>query len=660
MRIVIAFLALIALVAPPLVAVDEKFAAAEKQFLESLKSDSADAKQAALEQLIAFGNPDASAMLVGEFGRVAEALREQEQTVVARRYTLERLDAVIADLARRAERDETLQSVLKRERERRDKLVGERDRAHGKVEQLTPWRDALSSGMARLFEAIGVSKRKKAELDVWNDVEEHPDTAIRIASVELLGRVGGPGTAVMLNDLIVHWRESSAKLADRLRKAMADVREMEQRLQRDSEQNSGAGNRAMQDQYDAVKKEGAQIRSQITLTSILCDTAVTAGGRALAREADKDLEKSLQKIVASARKAKGPVRLDTFALLGRADSPPVREQVRALLESEQEPAAIAQLLDGIAAMKDLSFEKRLIERYVPHESWLVRSRVAAALATLRSREAIPVLIARLETEQEGRVRTDVGRALVSLTAKDFHGNLTLWKRWWADNGATFVVPPAADQVAPDAAEHLTGVSFFGIDTESTKVLFVLDLSGSMNFAMIPRNNPDDDPNRPYDEPRDGEESRLQVAKRDLVKAISGLKDGGVFNIVCFASDVWTWADDLVTMSPDARAQVVHYVEKEAEAVGGTNIYGSMERAFELAGAKDGDQWSKPEIDTIYLLTDGKPSVGLTTDPEEILAFVRERNKTSRITIHTIGLSNAHDAVLLRRMAEDNGGKYVGR
>jgi Mg-chelatase subunit ChlD len=133
----------------------------------------------------------------------------------------------------------------------------------------------------------------------------------------------------------------------------------------------------------------------------------------------------------------------------------------------------------------------------------------------------------------------------------------------------------------------------------------------------------------------------------------------VFNLVLFASDVETWNDDLVTMDPDARAQVAEFVEKQ-EAVGGTNIYGSLERALDLAGTKGGNQWSKTTIDTIYVLTDGKASVGLTTDTEEILAFVRERNKTAGITIHTIGLSNAHDPVLLRRLAEENGGSYVGR
>ena len=60
----------------------------------------------------------------------------------------------------------------------------------------------------------------------------------------------------------------------------------------------------------------------------------------------------------------------------------------------------------------------------------------------------------------------------------------------------------------------------------------------------------------------------------------------------------------------------------------------------------------------FLLTDGRPSVGVTTNADEILEFVRERNASAGIVIHTIGLSGAQDAYLLRNLAEQNGGTYA--
>jgi hypothetical protein len=52
-----------------------------------------------------------------------------------------------------------------------------------------------------------------------------------------------------------------------------------------------------------------------------------------------------------------------------------------------------------------------------------------------------------------------------------------------------------------------------------------------------RDGPKTNPRRQHGEgsrlSRSGESSRLDVAKRDLVKALGGIKDGGVFNLVLF-------------------------------------------------------------------------------------------------------------------------------
>ena len=139
----------------------------------------------------------------------------------------------------------------------------------------------------------------------------------------------------------------------------------------------------------------------------------------------------------------------------------------------------------------------------------------------------------------------------------------------------------------------------------------------------------------------------------------GLAQGAVFNIVLYGSDVWTWQDRIVTLDEDTRLDAVRFIES-VEAAGGTNIYGALQLAFELAEVADDERWERPRIDTIFLLTDGRPSMGVTTDADEILAFVRERNAAAGIVIHTIGLSGAQDPYLLRSLAEENGGTYAAR
>ena len=143
------------------------------------------------------------------------------------------------------------------------------------------------------------------------------------------------------------------------------------------------------------------------------------------------------------------------------------------------------------------------------------------------------------------------------------------------------------------------------------------------------------------------------------RSIGELQPGARFNLICYASDVWAWKDDLVEMKDDTRAQVLEYVGA-LRAVGATNIFGALQAALDMAGASGGDEWPAPEIDTIFLLTDGHPSVGVTMDTDEILAQVRDRNRSSGIVIHTIGLGGAQDAYLLGKLAEENGGTYVAR
>lgn len=638
---------------------DKGLAAAQQKFVKAAAAGTLAERKAALEGLLALNDPGAVPTLLGEYGTAAEGLRAARVEALRLKYACERREVVLANLRTEAARDPSVGALLKREEERFSELKKDRSKADTRVGELEPWRDALSEGLGKLFETLGPARRRKSDAEVWQDAREHPDTLLRAASTELIGRIGGPGTAAQVYDLMLEASTGIDKLRTRIAKAMGEVRKFEVRMQEEAARQNGAMSQATAQQYEQIKREAADLTTQGYKLEILVEAAQRGAAKALERESGKELEKTLARLVGNLKKAKDRTRIDTLRLLTLAGGDAVRESVRNLLAAETEALGLGTLIDGLAALGDTAIEPALLTKYLAHESWYVRARAAHALALLRSRAGISAMIARLEKE-EGRSRTDLNQALQSLTGQNFRPVHAVWQRWWKENEKDFVVPPAPKELtALEEAQEASGVTFFGISTESQRVLFVLDLSGSMKFSMTPRNNPNDDPSMPYDEPRQGDMSRLEAAKRDLTKAVSGLKDGGVFNLVLFASDVWTWSDDLVTMKPEVRAQVNEFITK-SEAVGGTNIHGALERALDLAGAKAGATWSAPVIDTIYFLTDGRATVGVTTDTEEILAYVRERNRNAGIVIHAIGLSDAHDAVLMRRLAEENGGTYVGR
>jgi hypothetical protein len=647
------------LIDQPLAAgLDDEFDKKRSAFERVVVNGTPAERERALNDLVGTGEAEAVTVLSGEFARVATKLRKANDELVRVRYQLERKRTLLVTLESRAERDESLSESVAAQRERIRDLEGQVERHAGTTEVLSPWIETLGSGTSTLFSSLG-SKAKTARKRLWETAEEAAELNQRLAAVEMLGFVGAEGTAVDMQKLIADLGKERSSLRRKLPKLLIDVRKMETRMQKEQEQNDGRGSVATMQQYDRAKAEAVTVQRAVVELARVMEACVDAGGRALLREEGPLLERALSALLKAQKKAKGDARLRTLEMIASSGSPQVRSALRSLLEKEKEPVVKGKVIAALAAVGDTELSDWLLEEAMADESWQVRSRATTALATLRVRRAIPVLIDRLKTA-EGRELTDCGEALTSLTGMDFHGNVELWRRWWADNEEGFVVPEMKEETdASVAAEESIGVTFFGIRTDSRRVMFVLDLSGSMNFAMIPRDNPDDDSTKPYDMPGKDEFSRLDVAKTELLRALGGLEEGSIFNIVMYASDVWTWKDDLVEMEEDTRPKISGFLDG-LQAVGATNLYSALEVALDLSGAHANEKWTEPEIDTIFVLSDGRPSVGLSTDADEILALVKERNEAAGITIHTIGLSGAQDAYLMRSLAEQNGGTYAAR
>lgn len=622
-----------------------------------------DKRKAALDALVATADADAMPPISKEFARVTLRLRKARDEAFQTRYSIDRKEQLVDSLEKRFENDSSLEASLEAQRDKLESLRKKLERAEEEIAEYDPWRDALVEGTVALRGALSSSKQKALERDAWKALEDDELRAEdRLAWIDLLGYVGTDGTAISMQALIEDLNKESAKLKKKLPKLMADTRKMEARLQKEARENNGGTFQSTGEQYMRVKAEATAMQAAILQLSYLCDAAAEAGGRALAREEGTVLEKSVDKLVKSQKRAKDGSRNDTIALLGYARSPAVNSALFEQLVEEKDAAARAAMVDALAAAGDETWVPYGIASLLADESWYVKRSTAQALARLRVRDAIPALIDGMEREV-GRTKTDYQEALSSLTGQNYRSNVPLWRRWWQENEESFEVPPLAEieAQASEEAKEAMGLTFFGIRTDSERVLFVLDLSGSMNYSMVPRDNPDDDVGggRQPDMPKDGEQSRLKAAKDAMKRALGGIGDGAVFNVIFYASDVWSWQDELLEMNGETRSEAMRYVE-DLDAVGGTNIYGALAQAFDMAGAESGDEWAAPKIDTIFFLSDGRPSVGLTTDPEEILAYVRDRNQSAGIVIHTIGLSGAQDAYLMRSLAEQHGGTYVAR
>jgi Mg-chelatase subunit ChlD len=118
----------------------------------------------------------------------------------------------------------------------------------------------------------------------------------------------------------------------------------------------------------------------------------------------------------------------------------------------------------------------------------------------------------------------------------------------------------------------------------------------------------------------------------------------LFAIIPFSGGARPMEDGLIEMDDAERENAIAFVDKQI-AAGSTNVYDALAAAF------DDDR-----IDTIYLLTDGDPSVGEITDVGTLREEVARWNSVRGIRIHCIAVGK--DSGLLKGLAEDSGGKYV--
>jgi len=204
----------------------------------------------------------------------------------------------------------------------------------------------------------------------------------------------------------------------------------------------------------------------------------------------------------------------------------------------------------------------------------------------------------------------------------------LWREFWSRVGPTFQVQPAV-AANQQSEPHTQANGFFGIPVHGTRVVFVLDLSGSMAFDLASRI-----PNTGGRPP-----ARLDRAIEELVRAVDGLPEYASFNLVTFANGpkAERWRGDLVAATSANKHLLAKYVKK-LRADGGTNTWAGLSDALEIKSAGTDERYDS-SVDEVFLLSDGMPSVGRVVDAREILMLVRETNYFSKVRINTVYIAD---------------------
>lgn len=263
-----------------------------------------------------------------------------------------------------------------------------------------------------------------------------------------------------------------------------------------------------------------------------------------------------------------------------------------LAAAEVLPAAVTGDEASFAAVRSLLMDP----------STCVRRAAAAASAEAKLEEVAPDLIELLAQDPRLRTREAARQALKKLSDRDFGHDAGAWREWWRTRG---------EGATGETERKITFAQYYGVSVQSDRVLFVVDVSGSMSW------------------PWRKEPKRIDVARKELVRVIRELRPDSLFNVILFSTKVRAWQKGEVPADPRHVEAALAWVERNVrDPEGDTYAFDALEEAFAR----------NPEFDTICLLSDGAPSGGPYVSPEGILASVTAWNRYRGAVVHTIGLT----------------------
>lgn len=261
------------------------------------------------------------------------------------------------------------------------------------------------------------------------------------------------------------------------------------------------------------------------------------------------------------------------------------------------------------------------------------------------------------------IKYEIRKALTTFTTEDFEIAAD-WANFWEPRKKDFVRPDGVNRKDALTGVQRTGPKFFDIEVVDTKVLFLLDISGSMDKRdPLPEEEGDPDggaksggtgvvdkdkKKKEEDEPIPESRRRLTRVQKELSKVISELPRGTQFEIIIFNHEVRPFKGKLVDASEAVKAEAIRFITS-LQPQGETHTDDALEAAFEV-----------PNVTSIFLLSDGAPRRNDTLlDVKPILDRVRELNRYRRVFLHTVGFEQAGSNLrkFMQQLAKQNRGVY---
>lgn len=334
---------------------------------------------------------------------------------------------------------------------------------------------------------------------------------------------------------------------------------------------------------------------------------------------------------------------------------PVRIMALFLLAAQDQAGAVkaaTQMIDTSAGERDKVWGPRLL--FGALDLLVSVSERVAVKAELKL--AIEAMIRRLE-KAIGREQHELGIALGEITGeRELAPEHFAWKGWWEAQKDKWEPKPKAKkkktkkkgkkgkkdkepEEKPAPMRPVTSaVRFHGIPIHSLRLTFVQDISGGMKNPVGGRGS---------DTP-----AKLTKSKKELAKVLVALDDRAQVNLLYFATNYFKCAPAPVSIKKFRKKLIQFNAKQEIpdakkKGLGRSNLYDSIAYAI-----------SQPNIDTVYVLTEGGPTEGRFIDTKRFVRHIKRLNDFYRVRVHTMLIgSSSSGSTFLAAVAKATGGKF---
>ena len=259
----------------------------------------------------------------------------------------------------------------------------------------------------------------------------------------------------------------------------------------------------------------------------------------------------------------------------------------------------------------------------------VRTQVALSLEQVGTADAARRLGELLEAEEELRLRWRIVAGLQRLSGKRFRLDPRPWKDWAAALPDDFE-PGTAEASSPVAEREQSEAEFASLPLRSSRIAFLFDFSGSI-----------------YKRRADGT-TYMEWLQAELEKALGQLDESVLFNVIPYTLMPIPWEDELQPAKKRNVAKALEYLESRWDQ-GKGNFWSAAELAL-----------VDPELDSILLFSDGKPTGGSHWEMGLTVDLLLERNRFQHVTYDAIlvEIGGGYLRNQWERLARESGGWVV--